>query len=67
MHLHQDSVKHYLISNNPVLQEGLVKEGRSLQLKRQPPNSPDLNILDFGLPSYNENYSIRFFLKILMT
>lgn len=48
VYIQQDNAKPHLTNNDSALQEELVKEGWSLQLKSQPPNSPDLNVLDLG-------------------
>jgi len=46
--LEQDNAPSHLEVNDPLFCEAAKKDGFDIRLKGQPPNSPDMNILDLG-------------------
>lgn len=46
--IQQDNAKPHVIPNDPDFVEEARKEGFDIRLRCQPPNSPDLNVLDLG-------------------
>ena len=48
IYIQQDNAKPHSASCDNKLQESALEDGWDIQLKRQPPNSPDLNVLDLG-------------------
>lgn len=48
IYIQQDNAKPHLKDNDEALIEEGLKDGWCIKLKSQPPNSPDLNVLDLG-------------------
>ncbi|CAN0269866.1 unnamed protein product [Pylaiella littoralis] len=46
--LQQDNARPHLVNNDPDLLEACSSDGFDIKLINQPPNSPDINILDLG-------------------
>jgi len=48
IYIQQDNAPSHLEVNDPLFCEAAKKDGFDIRLKGQPPNSPDMNILDLG-------------------
>lgn len=48
IYIQQDNAKPHLAVDDPSITEECLKDGWNFQLQFQPPNSPDLNVLDLG-------------------
>lgn len=46
--LQEDNAKPHTLEGDPDVALELVKDGFDMRMKRQPPNSPDFNVLDLG-------------------
>ncbi|CAK9828114.1 hypothetical protein ANTRET_LOCUS5693 [Anthophora retusa] len=46
--IQQDNAKPHLKGDDPLLLEERFRDGWKIQMKSQPPNSPDFNVLDLG-------------------
>jgi hypothetical protein len=44
--IQQDNAKPHVRHNDPLLQDELVKDSLTIKLANQPPNSPDMNVVD---------------------
>ena len=46
--IQQDNARPHIHSTNPLFKEASEKLGLNIEIVNQPPNSPDLNVLDLG-------------------
>ena len=46
--IQQDNARPHVSSDDPYVEAELSKDGRVIELVSQPPNSPDMNVLDLG-------------------
>ncbi|XP_074305096.1 uncharacterized protein LOC141640033 [Silene latifolia] len=46
--IQQDNARPHILSNDPEFKRAAMEDGWDIELIYQPPNSPDLNILDLG-------------------
>ncbi|XP_074301124.1 uncharacterized protein LOC141632478 [Silene latifolia] len=46
--IQQDNARSHISNNDPDFREAASSDGWNIQLVQQPPNSPDLNVLDLG-------------------
>jgi hypothetical protein len=56
IYIQQDNAVSHLKLDDPLFCEAAQQDGFDIRLTSQPPNSPDFNILDFGIfPSYSKH------------
>ena len=48
MYIQQDNAKPHILDDDIVFREAATLDGFSFHLVQQPPNSPDMNVLDLG-------------------
>ena len=46
--IQQDNAKLHILDNDPIFREAANQGGFNIHLIQQPPNSPDMNVLDLG-------------------
>ena len=46
--IQQDNARAHVAPNDPVFLEAVAKNGLDIRIMKQPPNSPDMNVLDLG-------------------
>ena len=46
--IQQDNARTHVAPNDPVFLEAVAKNGLDIRIMNQPPNSPDMNVLDLG-------------------
>ena len=48
VYIQQDNAKPHILNNDPIFREAANQGGFNIHLIQQPPNSPDMNVLDLG-------------------
>ena len=48
IYIQQDNAKPHILNNDPIFWEAANQDAFKIHLVQQPPNSPDINVLDLG-------------------
>ncbi|XP_048489996.1 uncharacterized protein LOC125491958 [Beta vulgaris subsp. vulgaris] len=64
IYIQQDNARPHIHASDPEFMAAATHNGFNIQLINQPPQSPDLNVLDLGFLEQFKHYNINHFLRI---